>query len=111
LKSETDDLLAVQGVSVDAVVLPQAACGVDETASAVIGQPVYRWDATVHQAAEARASLRSRRACSANSPRSSSERHPYEVPNITAVGVFGRNPTPSLARTSTLRPRVTSDLA
>jgi periplasmic divalent cation tolerance protein len=64
-------------------------------ASAHVIQPItslYRWKGAVHQAAEARASLRSRFELLVELTAFVVERHPYEVPNITAVGVVGGNP-------------------
>lgn len=63
---------------------------------------VYRWDGTVHQAAEARAFLRSRHALLGELTAFVVKRHPYEVPNITAVPIVGGNPDYlSWARTAT----------
>ena len=53
---------------------------------------VYRWDGAVHQAAEARAFLRSRHALLGELIAFVVKRHPYEVPNITAVRIVGGNP-------------------
>ena len=46
----------------------------------------------MHQAAEARAFLRSRHAVLSELTAFVVERHPYEVPNITAVAIVGGNP-------------------
>ena len=51
---------------------------------------IYRWEGAVHEATEARAFLRSRRLVSRLA--TFVERHPYEVPNITAVPIVGGNP-------------------
>ena len=63
---------------------------------------VYRWDDAVQQAAEARAFLRSRHALLGELTAFVVKRHPYEVPNITAVPIIGGNPDYlSWARTAT----------
>ena len=46
----------------------------------------------MHQATEARAFLRSRHALLDELTAFVVERHPYEVPNITAVPIVGGNP-------------------
>jgi periplasmic divalent cation tolerance protein len=64
-------------------------------ASAHVMHPVtsiYRWDDTVHETTEARAFLRSRRDLVADLTIYVLERHPYEVPNITAVPLVDGNP-------------------
>jgi periplasmic divalent cation tolerance protein len=53
---------------------------------------VYRWDGTVHEATEARAFLRSRYALLDDLTAYVLERHPYEVPNVTAIPIVGGNP-------------------
>ena len=52
---------------------------------------IYRWDGAVHDAAEARAFLRSRRDLVDALVAFVIERHPYEVPNITAFPIVGGN--------------------
>ena len=64
-------------------------------ASAHVIHPVtsiYRWQGTVHQATEARAFLRSRRALVDAIVAYVVDRHPYDVPNITAVPLVAGNP-------------------
>src|SRR4051794_21961469 len=53
---------------------------------------IYRWKGTVHETTEARAFLRSRRALLQKLTAYVLERHPYEVPNITAVRIVDGNP-------------------
>jgi periplasmic divalent cation tolerance protein len=53
---------------------------------------VYRWQGDVHEAAEARAFLRSRVSLLDDLTAFVVERHPYEVPNVTAVPLIGGNP-------------------
>jgi len=64
-------------------------------ASAHIVHPVtsiYRWDGAVHEAIEARAFLRSREDLLGDLTRFVVARHPYQVPNITALPIIGGNP-------------------
>jgi len=64
-------------------------------ASAHVIHPVasiYRWDGAVHDATEARAFLRSRRDLLGELTDFVIARHPYQVPNITAVPIIGGNP-------------------
>jgi periplasmic divalent cation tolerance protein len=64
-------------------------------ASAHVVHPVtsiYRWEGAINQTTEARAFLRSRRALVAEVVAYVTKRHPYEVPNITAVPLVGGNP-------------------
>lgn len=64
-------------------------------ASAHVLHPVtsiYRWDGHVQAAAEARALLRSRQSLVAEIAAYVVERHPYDVPNITALPILGGNP-------------------
>jgi periplasmic divalent cation tolerance protein len=64
-------------------------------ASAHVVHPVtsiYRWKGTVETATEARAFLRSRRALLDQLVAHVVERHPYEVPNVTALPIVGGNP-------------------
>src|SRR5690242_17057124 len=53
---------------------------------------VYRWHGVVEEATEARAFLRSRRTLVDAVVAFVVERHPYEVPNITALPLIGGNP-------------------
>jgi periplasmic divalent cation tolerance protein len=53
---------------------------------------IYRWQGAVHQRTEARAFLRSQRALLDEIVAYVVERHPYEVPNITALPLIGGNP-------------------
>jgi periplasmic divalent cation tolerance protein len=64
-------------------------------ASAHIVHPVssvYRWHGAIEQTTEARAFLRSRRALLDSLVAYVVERHPYEVPHITALPIIGGNP-------------------
>jgi periplasmic divalent cation tolerance protein len=64
-------------------------------ASAHVVHPItsiYRWDNTIHETTEARAFLRSRRELVDELTRFVVARHPYEVPNITALPIVGGNP-------------------
>ena len=64
-------------------------------ASAHVIHPVtsiYRWRGTVQTSTEARAFLRSRRALVDELVAFVVERHPYEVPNVTALPFVGGNP-------------------
>ena len=53
---------------------------------------IYRWKGAVETTTEARAFLRSRRALLEQLVAYVVERHPYEVPNITALTIVGGNP-------------------
>jgi periplasmic divalent cation tolerance protein len=53
---------------------------------------IYRWHGDVHEAMEARAFLRSRRELLDELTAYVVQRHPYEVPNVTAVPIIGGNP-------------------
>jgi periplasmic divalent cation tolerance protein len=53
---------------------------------------VYRWDGDVHQTTEARAFLRSRQDRVQDLVQFVLPRHPYKVPNITALPIVGGNP-------------------
>jgi periplasmic divalent cation tolerance protein len=53
---------------------------------------IYRWHSAVHETTEARAFLRSRRYLLDDLTRFVVARHPYEVPNITALPIIGGNP-------------------
>jgi periplasmic divalent cation tolerance protein len=64
-------------------------------ASAHVVHPVtsiYRWRGAVETTTEARAFLRSRRALLDELVAYVVARHPYEVPNITALPLVGGNP-------------------
>lgn len=53
---------------------------------------IYRWEGDIHETTEARAFLRSTRALLQEVVAYVVERHPYEVPNITAVPLVDGNP-------------------
>jgi periplasmic divalent cation tolerance protein len=53
---------------------------------------VYRWNDTIQRTTEARAFLRSRRALLETLVAYVVQRHPYDVPNITALPLMGGNP-------------------
>lgn len=53
---------------------------------------IPRWEGEVREATEARAFLRSRLAVVDAITRYVVERHPYDVPNVTAVAIVGGNP-------------------
>ena len=53
---------------------------------------IYRWDGTVHETTEARAFLRSRLRPLDDVVGYVVARHPYEVPNVTALPIVGGNP-------------------
>jgi periplasmic divalent cation tolerance protein len=64
-------------------------------ASAHVIHPVtsiYRWNGAIHEATEARAFLRSRQALMDELVEFVVSRHPYQVPNITALPVVAGNP-------------------
>jgi periplasmic divalent cation tolerance protein len=64
-------------------------------ASAHVIHPVssiYRWEGNVHETTEARAFLRSRFDVLDELVTYVLERHPYEVPNVTAIPILGGNP-------------------
>jgi periplasmic divalent cation tolerance protein len=64
-------------------------------ASAHVMHPVtsvYRWRGNIETTTEARAFLRSRRDLLDQLVAYVVERHPYEVPNITALPIVGGNP-------------------
>src|SRR4051794_26253901 len=64
-------------------------------ASAHVLHPVtsiYRWDNAIRETTQARAFLRSRRGLVDELTRFVVARHPYEVPNITALPIIGGNP-------------------
>jgi periplasmic divalent cation tolerance protein len=63
-------------------------------ASAHVIHPVtsiYQWEGNVHEATEARAFLRSRASALPELTDYVVARHPYEVPNITALPIVGGN--------------------
>ena len=53
---------------------------------------IYRWEGSVHEAIEARAFLRSRFALVDDIVAYVLPRHPYEVPNVTAIPLTAGNP-------------------
>src|SRR4051794_26239282 len=53
---------------------------------------VYRWQGDLHDATEARAFLRSRGSLLEDLTAYVVARHPYKVPNVTAVPFIGGNP-------------------
>ena len=53
---------------------------------------IYRWQGAVHETNEARAFLRSQRGLLDEVVAYVVERHPYDVPNITALPLIGGNP-------------------
>jgi periplasmic divalent cation tolerance protein len=53
---------------------------------------IYRWQGAIHETKEARAFLRSRTALLDALIAYVVERHPYEVPNVTALPIIGGNP-------------------
>ena len=53
---------------------------------------VYRWEGAVHEASEARAFLRTRFGLVDALVSAVVERHPYEVPNVTALPIVAGNP-------------------
>ncbi len=64
-------------------------------ASAHIVAPIrsiYRWQGKIEDTIEARAFLRTRRAHLEAIVDLVTERHPYDVPNVTAVPLVGGNP-------------------
>jgi periplasmic divalent cation tolerance protein len=64
-------------------------------ASAHIIHPVtslYRWKGAMHETSEARAFLRSRSELVDALVTYVVERHPYQVPNVTALPLIGGNP-------------------
>jgi periplasmic divalent cation tolerance protein len=64
-------------------------------ASAHVIHPVtsiYRWDGAIQETTEARAFLRSRRDLIDDLTRFVVGRHPYDVPNITALPIIAGNP-------------------
>jgi periplasmic divalent cation tolerance protein len=53
---------------------------------------IYRWQGAVRRSTEARAFLRSRTELVDSIVAFVVERHPYDIPNITAVPLIGGNP-------------------
>jgi periplasmic divalent cation tolerance protein len=53
---------------------------------------IYRWDGAVHETTEARAFLRTRLGLVDAVVTFVVERHPYDVPNVTAMSIVGGNP-------------------
>jgi periplasmic divalent cation tolerance protein len=53
---------------------------------------IYRWHGDVHETIEARAFLRSRTSLVETLTAYIVERHPYDVPNVTALPIIAGNP-------------------
>jgi periplasmic divalent cation tolerance protein len=53
---------------------------------------IYRWQGAIHETKEARAFLRSRTSLLNALIAYVVERHPYEVPNVTALPIIAGNP-------------------
>ena len=53
---------------------------------------IYRWQSEIHEAREARAFVRSRIALLDAVVEYVVQRHPYDVPNVTALPLIGGNP-------------------
>jgi periplasmic divalent cation tolerance protein len=53
---------------------------------------IYRWDGAVHETTEGRAFLRTRLELVDALVTFVVERHPYDVPNVTAIPIVGGNP-------------------
>ena len=53
---------------------------------------VYRWDGAVHDEAEARVALHTRRSLVAEIVDRTAELHPYDVPCVIALPLVGGNP-------------------
>jgi periplasmic divalent cation tolerance protein len=53
---------------------------------------IYRWQGSVHETIEARAFLRSRTSLVEALTAYVVERHPYDVPNVTALPIIAGNP-------------------
>jgi periplasmic divalent cation tolerance protein len=53
---------------------------------------IYRWEGTVHDEAEVRVALHTRRALLPEIVRRTAELHPYEVPCVIAMPLVGGNP-------------------
>ena len=52
---------------------------------------IYRWEEDVHEATEARAFLRSRHELLEKLTAYVVDRHPYQIPNVTAMPLIGGN--------------------
>jgi periplasmic divalent cation tolerance protein len=65
-----------------------AACGHQIAAI----RSIYRWDGAVHDEAEARVALHTRRALVPAITARADEQHPYEVPCVIALPLVGGNP-------------------
>ena len=65
-----------------------AACG--HTVSAI--RSVYRWQGTVHDDAEARVALHTRRSLVPAIVARTAQRHPYDVPCVIALPIVDGNP-------------------
>ena len=65
-----------------------AACG--HTVTAI--RSIYRWQGAVHDEAEARVALHTRRSLVAAIVARAGELHPYDVPCVIALPVVGGNP-------------------
>ena len=96
--TNTDDLVEVTITAPDhawLVDLCRQLVNARLAASAHVIHPVtsiYRWEGDVHMAVEARAFLRSRRSLLVDLASHVRERHPYAVPNVSAVPLIGGNP-------------------
>jgi len=92
-----DDLCEVIVTAPDAEWLGALARQLIETrlcASAHVVAPVraiYEWQGTVEDVVEARAFLRARRTALETIVKVVTARHPYEVPNVTAIPIIGGN--------------------
>ena len=53
---------------------------------------IYRWEGAIHETTEARAFLRSRRTLVDHIVSYVTSRHPYEVPNVSAIAIVDGNP-------------------
>jgi periplasmic divalent cation tolerance protein len=53
---------------------------------------VYRWEGSVHDEAEARVALHTRRSLVPEIVARADERHPYDVPCVIALPLVGGNP-------------------
>src|SRR3954452_13134201 len=65
-----------------------AACG----QALAAGRAVFRWEGAVHDEAEARVALHTRRALVPAIVARADELHPYDVPCVLALPVVGGNP-------------------
>lgn len=55
-------------------------------------QSIYRWQGKIHERLEGRASLHTRRALVPTIVQFAKERHPYQVPGISARPIYDGNP-------------------